>query len=220
MVDDLFDLFPEAREIAANMAAKASAPKGEARAIATRTRHEVRRAKSEAALAELLPVQLQAGVSYHVISHGDIDSRSYLDHVLRAQPLDRLLVSTWCMAMDDVQAFGEHLRAGRVGAIDFYVGEIFPSQYPDEFLALRKLCRERGSTFCVARNHSKVMAGVHAESGFAVVIESSANVNTNPRIEQTCLTVDPDLYDFYRDFFDALRSIHRDTDLIPLPEAA
>jgi hypothetical protein len=220
MVDDLNDLFPEARQIAASIAVAQRPPAREARAIATRNRHQVRRAKSEAALADILPAHLEAGVSYHVISHGDIDSRSYVDHVLRAQRLDRLLVSTWCMSMDDVVQFREHLTAGRVGAIDFYVGEIFPSQYPDEFLALRKLCRSHGSTFCVARNHSKVMAGQHAESGFAVVIESSANVNTNPRIEQTVLTVDQDLHDFYRDFFDGLRSIHRDDELIQLPEVA
>jgi hypothetical protein len=41
------------------------------------------------------------------------------------------------------------------------------------------------------------------------VIESSANLNTNPRIEQTAITRCEDLYWFYRDFFDGLRSIDR-----------
>lgn len=145
-----------------------------------------------------------------MISRGDIDARSYIEHVLTRQPLDRLLVSTWCMAMDDLEFFEACLREGRLGAIDFYVGEIFPAQYPDEFLRLRKVCERLSATFAVARNHSKIMAGMHEASGYYVVSESSANVNTNQRIEQTTLTRDESLYWHYRDFFDGIRSIHRD----------
>lgn len=50
------------------------------------------------------------------------------------------------------------------------------------------------------------MAGLHVASGFALVIESSANVNTNPRAEQTTLTVDRSLYDFYADAFADFRN--------------
>lgn len=38
-------------------------------------------------------------------------------------------------------------------------------------------------------------------------IESSANVNTNPRTEQTVLTIDAGLADFYFDWFDKIVSI-------------
>ena len=36
------------------------------------------------------------------------------------------------------------------------------------------------------------------------VVESSANVDTNPRTEQTCITCDGGLARFYLDYFDRI----------------
>lgn len=55
---------------------------------------------------------------------------------------------------------------------------------------------------CVTRNHSKVMVGYGDDYAFAIA--SSANVNTNPRIENTTITVDKEVADFYKTFFDDL----------------
>ena len=45
--------------------------------------------------------------------------------------------------------------------------------------------------------------------GGCYVVESSANLNTNPRIEQAAIHHCEDLYWFYADFFAGLRSIAR-----------
>lgn len=47
----------------------------------------------------------------------------------------------------------------------------------------------------------------HCISGelHGVAVTSSANVNTNPRIEQAVITVDREVADFYRGFFDSLK---------------
>lgn len=39
---------------------------------------------------------------------------------------------------------------------------------------------------------------------FDCVIESSANINTNPRCEQTVVTVDSGLARFYKDYYDGI----------------
>lgn len=211
---DLFGEFPEAAEMQLGLARstkeKSNLAAPESRVFAARRRREFRRANSSAQLAEILPDELSDGVSYHVISRGDIDARSYIEHVLARQPLDCLLVSTWCMAMDDLEFFEACLIDGRIGRVDFYIGEIFPAQYPDEFFRMQRICKRHQATFAVARNHSKIMAGAHEASGYYVVSESSANINTNPRIEQTTLTRDESLYWHYRDFFDGIKSIHRE----------
>src|SRR4030066_235128 len=54
-----------------------------------------RRAFSESTLLEILDYNLQAGISYHCISGGNIDSLSYLKHIIREQVLDYVLFSTW-----------------------------------------------------------------------------------------------------------------------------
>lgn len=60
------------------------------------------------------------------------------------------------------------------------------------------------------RNHSKVM--VILGNDFDAVIESSANVNTNPRSEQATITVDSELAHWYKEIFDGVRSFERNFD--------
>ena len=180
-----------------------------ARAFKTSARLYMRRAKSEATLAEVLPEQLEPGTSYHVISHGDIDSLSYLAHILKVQPLDYLMISTWVMAAADVKIIERWVDEGRIGMLDFNFGEHMAAEYGDIYAAAAALVTYTGGTAKIARNHSKIMIASHAATGFHWVAESSANMNTNPRIEQTTLTLNADLYHFYKDFFDGLKTIHK-----------
>lgn len=157
---------------------------------------------SEAALDEALDWHLEEGASYHVISSGDVDSLTYLRHIARQQRIDYVLLSTWCLAMEDAEEMGRWIERGIVGRMDVYVGEIFKNGYRgvlDRLCANADMCGGRVARF---RNHSKVMAGFGERFDFA--IESSANVNTNPRTEQTCITVDSGLACFYKEYFDAI----------------
>ena len=166
-----------------------------------------RRANSETHLAEILPT-LEMGCSYHIISRGDIDSMSYLVHALKKTgPIKTLTLSTWCMAMPDVNEIDVAIDAGMIGHAHFCVGEIFPGQYPDEYEMLRQIESTGKVKVTVARNHSKVILGAAPDAGTWFVIESSANANTNPRIEQTAIHMDKDLHDFYAEFFDSLKDI-------------
>lgn len=180
---------------------------GRARAMKRQGRVTTRRAKSEAVLAEVMPQSIEPGESVHVISHGDVDSLSYLRHLLRDQAFDECLVSTWCMARPDIEELRTWLAAGKITTLEWYVGEIFPSQYPDEHELVQRTVVEYGGRCCVARNHSKMIAA--RGPGGHYVVESSANINTNPRIEQAVVTHCEDLYWFVRDFFDGLKSIAR-----------
>ena len=177
-------------------------------AIARRKNRTVlRRAKSEEHLAEIMPA-IENDTSYHVISHGDIDSMSFLVHLLKTSgPIDRLMISTWCMAMPDIEEIAVALRTKMVGHCHFCVGEIFPGQYGDEYEAIRMLESEGLARVTVAKNHSKVMLGAAPGRDWHFVVESSANANTNPRIEQTAIHTSRDLYEFYAEFYDGLKDL-------------
>ena len=180
------------------------------RAIATKNRRITRRLRSEAVLADLLPQLPAPGMAIHCISHGDVDSLSYLAHLVKATTFDAVLISTWCLAMPDVDLVLHWITTGRVGRCDFYGGEILPGTYPDETDKLDRAQAEgRPVSLTIARNHAKVMLAHNAEDDLYISIESSANVNTNPRIEQTCITRDRDLWEFYREFFTGLKSVHK-----------
>jgi hypothetical protein len=182
----------------------------DARRIATKSRIKARRAKSESNLSELLPLFIETGDSWHVISQGNIDSMSYLAHIIEYEPLDYLLMSTWCMAGEDVARIGQWIDEGKISRVDCYVGEIFPNQYTDVHAMLCQTVRRVNGRVCVFRNHAKIFAGIN--SRFAFAIESSANINTNPRCEQTAIHGSRELFDFYKDFFDGINGFTRDFD--------
>lgn len=191
---DLFDGFDAATvdSITRGLQAQQQAT-GQARAVRTKSRIQTRRATAEKHLASILPARFERGDSWHVMSHGDIDSLSYLRHALAGvSHFDHVLMSTWCIAKADL-----------------YAGEIFPSQYGDEYEQMLTMCEVYGCRLVVARNHSKVTLCENRAEGYRLSIESSANVNTNPRIEQTAIHCSDELHAFHREFFHGLRSIDR-----------
>ena len=168
-------------------------------------RYLYRRAFSEVSLLDILPKDLQDGHSVHCITAGDVDSLSYLKCVLRVQNLDHCLFSTWCMAAEDILQFDEWLTQGKIKKLDAYVGEIFPSSYKVEWRMLQDLFdKHQCGRIAVFRNHSKIFAGTGDR--FAFGIETSANINTNPRTENGCITIGRDIYEFYKSYFDGIVS--------------
>lgn len=159
-----------------------------------------RRAFSETQLLDLVDLNFQDGDSYHFITGGDVDSLSYLKLILRQQDLEYCLFSTWCMASEDIYQMEDWLKAGKVKRFDAYVGEIFPGTYQLEYKMLVPLIREYGGRVAVFRNHAKIFAGYGDK--FAFGIQTSANINTNPRTENGCITVGQEIYKFYKDYFD------------------
>ena len=103
-------------------------------------RHHARRYFSEKALDETLPWHFEPGDCYHIISRGDIDSLTYLRAVVRQQPIEFMLLSTWCMAITDLEEIHEWMQDGYIGRVDFYVGEIFPGSYAGPYNYLKENC--------------------------------------------------------------------------------
>lgn len=171
------------------------------------TKYLYRRAFSETSLLDACEkFEFQEGYAYHFITGGDVDSLSYLKAILRQQPLSYCLFSTWCMAAEDILQFEAWLQAGRIGHLDAYLGEIFPNSYRVEYQLLKDVFARNtgGGRIAVFKNHSKIYAGVGPKFAFAV--ETSANINTNPRTENGCITIDQSIYEFYREYFDGIKS--------------
>ena len=176
----------------------------------TENRHAVRRVLSELALEKELPWHFEQGVSYHCISFGDVDALTYMRVIVKQQRIRYALLSTWCMASEDIAEIRSWIERGDIGRVDFFVGEIFKASYYRQYQELQELCKSLGGRVAICRNHAKIM--VLLGERFNAVIESSANVNTNPRIENTVITVDTDLAYWYKDFFDGIKSFERNFD--------
>ena len=169
-----------------------------------------RRAFSELSLLEILDAEkFEDGENYHFMTGGDIDSLSYLKVILNKQDLDYCLLSTWCMSLDDILQIRQWAEQGRIKKLDCYVGEIFPGSYKREHEQLKQIVDEfKLGRVCVFKNHSKVFAGVGDRFSFG--INSSANINTNPRTENGSIIIGDDIFNFYKDFFDDVHSFTDD----------
>lgn len=170
---------------------------------------EYRRAFSETKLLDALAApgfHFEDGHCYNFITAGDVDSLSFLKAVLRQQHLDYCLASTWCMGAEDILQFREWVEIGRIQKLDIYVGEIFSGSYGAEFRMLKKLYEDHPDLgrYALFRNHSKVYAGTGPKFSFG--IQSSANINTNPRTENTAVTIDRGLFEFYKQYYDGIKS--------------
>ena len=184
--------------------------KPQTRGLKTQTKQFYRRFLSERQMEEALEWELEPAAAYHVISGGDVDSLSFLKHILRQQPLEYLLFSTWCMALQDIEEIERYMALGRVKRLDSYVGEIFKGSYGNEYVQLCKLHERYGGRVAIFRNHAKIYCGFGDKYDF--VVESSANINTNPRTENTCVTTDTGLAYFCKEFFDGIVSFERNFD--------
>ena len=163
-----------------------------------------RRAFSETQLLDILGFNFKNGESYHVITGGDVDALSFLKVILRQQKLEYCLFSTWCMASEDIYQIEEWLQNKTIKKIDAYVGEIFPGTYRMEYAKLKPIIEKYGGRVAVFKNHSKIFAGYGKKFHFG--IETSANINTNPRTENGCITIGKDIYEFYKEYFDGIVS--------------
>jgi hypothetical protein len=166
-----------------------------------------RRAFSETQLLDILNLDMKDREAYYIISGGDVDSLSLIKIILRQQDLEYCLFSTWCMASEDILQIQDWLEAGKIKKIDAYVGEIFPGTYKLEYDLLKPIIEKYGGRVAVFRNHSKVYAGYGDKFYFG--IQSSANINTNPRTENAVITIGKDIYDFYKSYYDGIISFER-----------
>lgn len=171
--------------------------------------HKYKRAFSESELLDVIDrIDFQENDCYHFITGGDIDSFSYIKAMSRFQDFKELTFSTWCMALIDVEDMENMIKMGKIKVLNGNAGEIFQGSYPDVYSRIIPVIKKTGGYFKIFRNHSKVY--IVRGSKFDFVIESSANINTNPRAENTVLTVSKELADFYEEYFKNIVSFNRE----------
>lgn len=204
---DLLDgLDPENVQAAARLHLLERQLLGATQAVRRTHRIHTRRVKNDEELARLVPTRLEPGESVHVLSTGDIDVLSFLRHLLgAADHFEYVLVTTWRINRDDLEQLQAWLDAGRIETFDLIIDQRFGRLAPDEYALAQRIAADYGGSVTCCLNHSKVTLCAAPHAGQWLVIESSANVNTNRRLEQTAVHNSRELFDFYRQAFDRVR---------------
>lgn len=105
--------------------------------------------------------RLKDGHSYHIMTSGECDALSFLKLViLNIKKIEYILISSWVISEDDVLQLEKWITNGTLSRVDFYLGEIYPKNYPVGWQMLNEL---RDNTNCgrikVFNNHAKILAG-------------------------------------------------------------
>ena len=159
---------------------------------------EMRRAYGVGELVKLMSDKPVPGKSYHIITGGAIDLICHLYWLMRHWPhMKKVLISAWAISGRDILFLEKLLKDGQIDRVELLVGDIFPTKYKMEWKKLMEIYDSGGiSAVYKSTIHSKLLL-MEADDGTKLVIESSANCNMNPRVEQSCVTVSEKLYDFY-----------------------
>ena len=163
------------------------------------TEDEMRRANGVWELNQLMKDDKPtAGRSIHILTGGNVDLLAHLMWVMQFWPkVRRVFLSAWAISAVDILMCKRWLEAGTIGTLELLLGDIFPSKYKMEWKKLMEMY-DAGVITNIYNSaiHSKVML-IDVDDDTKIVIESSANCNMNPRIEQSCVTVSPELFRFY-----------------------
>lgn len=138
-----------------------------------------------------------AGKSYHIMTGGNVDLLAHLQWaLLHWKRVERVFISAWAISGADILLCKRYLEEGSVGTLELLLGDIFPSKYKMEWQKLMEMY-DAGIITNIYNStiHSKVLLIDCGEE--KVVVESSANCNMNPRVEQSCITVSNQLFEFY-----------------------
>ena len=160
----------------------------------------------------VLMAMLALNVSNEVLNGFSLVEESLKRTTLNATKENLAIYDDFAVQMKkNPQKVQQWYDAGRIKKLDMYLGEIFPGSYKIEWQMVKKFYSEHpeAGRAAVFKNHSKIYAGCNEADNFYFGIQTSANINTNPRTEQGSIIVDRGLYEFYKEYFDSINSFEK-----------
>jgi hypothetical protein len=154
-------------------------------------RRELRDARRMATAAEAIE-GFDAETSIYGFTKGQFSLIDLWDAVLGVTGPARLVCSTWTAAGQDVSRVLQFIDGGRVLSARWLVDLTFCRRTPQ--LAARLRSAFGADAIRVAKNHAKF--ALIENDRWRIVVETSMNLNWNPRFENFRLSHDPALADF------------------------
>lgn len=144
---------------------------------------------------------------YKLISFsGGFASESFIKAVADREPIEELTASTLRIGEKQFNYLSGLNDSGKLMKARFFVGSIMKSDTKSEkydyYTRFCAVCEKNSWRHIVVNNHSKIIL-MRTEKNW-YVLETSSNLNENPKIEQYSFENSKELYDFYYDFFDKL----------------
>lgn len=158
-------------------------------------------------LSHLMPKLPDPGETFRFISAKDgFSSIAFIDLIGWAEPISELYVSTFRIGVKQAEDIKLLWERGRIKSAMFITGRMknVQTERYDYFNQVKQIFSECGFWLSDVSNHSKVFL-FKTEKNF-YVLETSANLNENPQIEQFILSNSEQIFNFYHQFFIAVKN--------------
>ena len=180
----------------------------DARALRMHARRRLERIAHGKALAAVIPEPPAAGETIHIVSNAKYDFWSWVPHIIDAWlgRADELYCSTWTLSRLNATDLFDLWDRGKIapGKVSFLTGLYFKRRETAVYTMLLDGLRRRGGRYRSFKNHAKVLLLSNARKNLWLTVEGSANLTSNPRLEQYTLTNARDLYRFHREWMEEM----------------
>lgn len=152
-------------------------------------------------LEELIPNLPQKDESIRAVSYqGGFSSISFIVMVAEKEKIKELTVSTLRVGEKQFKVLQKLKRENKLDEANFITGTIMKENTINNkkyryYEIFTEGCKENNWKWEVVNNHSKLILMQTKENYY--VLETSSNLNENPKIEQFTFENDKDLYYFY-----------------------
>ncbi len=161
------------------------------------TKREIRDARRTKTAAEVMD-GFDEETSIHALTKGQFSLYDVLTAITEIIGPASLDISTWTASKTDVGVVCDWLGEGRILSSRWLVDLTFQRRTPEVATQIRRLFGD--DAIRVAQNHAKL--AVLTNDRWSVIVQTSMNLNFNPRFESFTAANDPELSKFYRDIFD------------------
>lgn len=143
---------------------------------------------------------------------GGISSLSFVKWVANNEVIEELTASTLRIGEKHFNYLAQLAQSGQMKKAKFFVStmmaDIDAKQKGQKYNYAKRFneCASKHNWEVITiNNHSKIIL-MKTDKGNYYVLETSANLNENPKIEQFSFSNDKALYEYYTEFFDLLES--------------
>ena len=138
-------------------------------------------------IGEIVP-----GIDVYALTMGQFDLADVMEHLLEATGPADVVVATWTAAKADLDRAEVFIKDERIKSLRFIVDQSFPNRQPGYF---NRLVNKFGEgSVVVTRSHCKFL--LIKGGGYSFIVRTSANLNSNKRLENIEVTDNDEFYNF------------------------
>ncbi len=135
---------------------------------------------------------------YRILSNGTYDLFTFIDYIVKDSGfiINELYISTWATTTIQINLLLKYYDEGKIKNLNMLLGDYHKFKSRAEYGLLVNELAKRKQKFCIFNNHVKLILLTIDNDYY--VLESSANLTSNPRLELHILSNNKLLYDFHK----------------------